>query len=299
MTKTMHLKESVAEAPVKKGNRWRVVVARPGQGSSGKYSAEMFKRDAHKIIAPGGQSFINHDDKRNPKDMIGIYPEGSYWSESDNAVVSELEVFSHWADFVEEVGPHCGISLYAMGEADEEGNVTAIIEDRLNGADLVARPGLIGSGLAEKLYESAISHSEPKRPVTVADEERNKLMEMEEKVDKALEILASLVADKAEKAAEAAQVTADAEAAKIAAEQAVSAYAAAVEAVDAAELFESQRKIILATAITGADVSELIESAKTVREEAIKSVSESKTQVEGRVLGSESKQFSLTQIAGK
>src|SRR5688500_9958403 len=101
MTTQIAIRESVTEAPVKKGNRWRVIGARPGKGSSGEYSTEMFRRDAHKIIAPGGQSFINHDDSRNPKDMIGVYPDGSFWSDEDNAVVSELEVFSHWKEFVE------------------------------------------------------------------------------------------------------------------------------------------------------------------------------------------------------
>src|SRR5690606_28787043 len=113
-------------------NRWRVIVAKPGVGSSGTYSEDLFKRDAEKIVPAGGQMFINHDDSRNPKDMLGTYPEGSYWDSEENAVVAEAEIFSHWKEFVEEVGPHCGVSLYAMGEADEEGNVTAIIEDRLN-----------------------------------------------------------------------------------------------------------------------------------------------------------------------
>lgn len=286
MTKQIHLTESVTEAPVKKGNRWRVVVARPGVGSSGTYSEELFRRDAHKIVPAGAQAFINHDSTRNPKDMLGVYPEPAYFDESENAVIAELEVFSHWKDFVEEVGPHCGISLYALGEADEYGNVTKIYEDRQNGADLVSRPGLIGSGIAEKLYESATSHSDTKPTVTVAEKERNN-MELEAKVDQALEILAGLVADKAEKAAEAVQVTADADAAKIAAESAVAQYAAAVEAVEAADLFESQRKDILAKAIEGADISALIESAKTVREEAVKAVTESADQgsAHGVVLG--------------
>ena len=288
MSKHLHLKESTAEAPVKKGKRWRVIVARPGKGSSGTYSEEMFRRDAENIIAPGGQSFINHDDTRNPKDMIGVYPEGSFWSEEDNAVVSELEVFSHWEKFVEEVGPHCGISLYALGEADEDGNVTKIIPDRLNGADLVARPGLIGSGLAEKLYESAISHSD-ERTAEVAGENRKKNMEKEilDALNGVKDALNALTSDKAEKATATAKVEADAEAAKIAAEQAVQAYSAAVEAVDAADLFESQRKSILAAAAKGEDVSELISEAKAVKEEAVKAVKESASQddAHGVVLG--------------
>lgn len=275
------IRESVTEAPVKKGNRWRVIVARPGQGSSGFYSEDLFRRDAHKIIAPGGQSFINHDDSRNPKDMIGTFPEGSRWSEEDKAVVSELEVFSHWKDFVEEVGPHCGISLYALGEADDDGNVTAINEDRLNGADLVARPGLIGSGLAEKLYESAKAQTVGEPSVTSAQEERK--LEMEKDVEErfgALEaLLTSLVTDKQAAQAEAAQVAAD----EKVVEERLGAYDAAVEAIEAAELPADAAKALRAEARKGTDVAPLIEFAKSVKDGEAQRIAEAADQ--GRDFG--------------
>lgn len=276
------IRESVTEAPVKKGNRWRVIVARPGQGSSGFYSEDLFRRDAHKIIAPGGQSFINHDDSRNPKDMIGTFPEGSRWSEEDKAVVSELEVFSHWKDFVEEVGPHCGISLYALGEADEDGNVTAINEDRLNGADLVARPGLIGSGLAEKLYESAKAQTVEKPSVTSAQEERK--LEMEKDVEErfsALEaLLTSLVTEKQTAQEATAQVAAD----EKVVEERLGAYDAAVEAIEAAELPADAAKALRAEARKGTDVAPLIEFAKSVKDGEAQRIAEAADQ--GRDFGS-------------
>lgn len=280
------LVEAIASAPAKKGNRWRVIVAKPGQGSSGYYSEEVLKRDAHKIIAPGGQAFINHESSRNPKDMIGVYPDGSYWDEVEKAVVSELETFSHWAPFVEEVGPHCGMSLYAMGESDEENNVTAILEHVQNGCDLVARPGLVGSGIAEKLYESALAGSEKKPSVTVAQrEDEGDNMELEAKVDKALEILAGLVAEKEKAVSAEAQVEADAKAVA----EAVTNVLATVKAVEEAELLDVQREAILEAAKTGADVAPLIESAKAVKEAAVKAVEESaKRELEegsGRVIG--------------
>lgn len=258
------IRESVTEAPVQKGNRWRVIVARPGQGSSGFYSEDLFRRDAHKIIAPGGQMFINHDDTRNPKDMLGVYPEGSFWDEDEKAVVAEADIFSHWKAFVEEVGPHCGVSLYALGEADEDKNVTAIIEDRLNGADLVARPGLIGSGLAEKLYESAIKKQDSDKPgVTAAQEERK--LEMEKDVEErfaAIEtLLTTLVTAKQTAQEEAAQVAAD----EKVVEERLDAYDAAVEAIEAAELPADAAKTLRAEARKGTDVAPLIEFAKTVK----------------------------------
>lgn len=262
---TKQLRESVAEAPVKTGNRWRVVVARPGQGSSGKYSAEVFRRDAHKMLPKGAQAFINHDESRNPKDMIGVYPDGGRFDEAEGVVVADLEVFSHWKEFVEEVGPHCGISLYALGESDEDGNVTAIIEDRLNGADLVARPGLVGSGLAEKLYESAIAQvSEEKPSVTAAQEERK--LEMDEKDREAIAALTTavqaLVTDKQAAQVEAAQATAD----EKVVEERLDAYDAAVEAIEAAELPADAAKSLRAEARKGVDVAPLIEFAKAVKD---------------------------------
>lgn len=273
------IRESVTEAPKKVGNRWRVIVARPGKGSSGTYSEDVFRRDAHKIIAPGGQMFINHDDSRNPKDMLATYPEGSYWDESEKAVVAEAEVFSHWKAFVEEVGPHCGVSLYALGEADEEGNVTGFIEDRLNGADLVSRPGLVGSGLAEKLYESAIQQSVKEASDTESlDHNRKEIME--EKLDKLIELMTSLVAEKAVKAEEAAQVVADSNAV----EAAVAAYDAAVVQIDAAELYPSQVDSLRKEAKAGKDVAPLIEAAKRVKSEAEEAVRS--TESAGRDFGS-------------
>lgn len=280
---TKQLRESVAEAPVKTGNRWRVVVARPGQGSSGKYSAEVFRRDAHKMLPKGAQAFINHDESRNPKDMIGVYPDGGRFDEAEGVVVADLEVFSHWKEFVEEVGPHCGISLYAMGEIDEDGNVISFTEDRYNGADLVARPGLEGSGLAEKLYEAARLASE--EPSAEPSAQERKEQEMDEKAIEAINALtaqvSALVSANTTKAEENAQVEANENAIK----EAVDAYAAKVEAIEAAResLLPSQVQHLMAEAKAGKDVAPLIEQAKAVTAEAKQVLTESAGA--GRTLG--------------
>lgn len=287
---SIKIRESVSEAPVRKGNRWRVIVARPGKGSSGSYSEDMFRRDAEKIIAPGGQMFINHEDSRNPKDMVAIYPEGSFWDEDEKAVVAEAEVFSHWKSFVEEVGPHCGVSLYALGESDEDGNITAIIEDRLNGADLVSRPGLVGSGLAEKLYESAkMVESNVEPGVTSAQETKGIKMDQETKDAFAAlhALIAPLVAKEEASVATAAQVEAD----EAAVAKAVESYDAAVKAIDEAELLPSQIDSLRAEAKKGNDVAPLIEAAKAVKADAIAQLGESATEDSGRVLGSAKSKF--------
>lgn len=266
---TKFLTESATEAPVKNGNRWRVIVARPGKGSSGTYSEDMFRRDAHKIIAPGGQAFINHESSRNPKDMLGIYPDGSFWSEEDRAVVSELEVFSHWKAFVEEVGPHCGISLYALGESDDDGNVTSIIEDRMNGADLVARPGLVGSGLAEKLYESAVQHDSEKPSAASVQEKEKEKMELEKIVADLAATVNTFIASQTSGQKAEAQAEVDAEAIATATVTAVEAYDAKIALIEGAReaLTKSQVASLREAAKSGSDVAPLIESAKATAAE--------------------------------
>lgn len=283
----INLRESVAEAPVKKGDRYRVIIARPGQGSSGFYSEELFRRDAQKLIPAGAQAFINHGE-RDPEKMVGVYPDGGYFDEAEKAVVGDLQVFEHWKAWMAEVAPHVGVSLYALGNADEEGRVTEILEDPYNGADIVARAGLQGSKI-DKLYESAVAAGSDKEPtVTVAEDERNKLMEKEilDALNSVKDSLAALVADKVQKEAEAAQVEADEKAIQTAVEH----YDAAVKMVTDAELFESQRESILAAAKKGEDVTGLVEAAKLVREEAVKAVTEQAAQggADGVVLGESS-----------
>lgn len=262
---SLQIRESVSEAPVKKGNRWRVIVARPGKGSSGTYSEDLFRRDAAKLIPAGAQSFINHGE-RDPEKMIGVFPDGGYFDEAEKAVVAELEVFPHWKEWVETVAPHVGMSLYAMGEADENGNVTAILEDAYNGADLVSRPGLQGSRIADKLYEAALSHSDEPAVNSAQEETRKEIME--EKLDQLITLMTSLVAKDETRAAEAAQVEAD-EAAVV---NAVEAYDAAVVAIDEADLLPSQVAALRAEAKKGHDVAPLIEAAKQVKEDALASV---------------------------
>lgn len=282
---SIQIRESTSAAPVKSGNRWRVIVARPGKGSSGTYSEDLFRRDAAKLIPKGAQSFINHGE-RDPEKMIGVFPEGGYFDEEEKAVIAELEVFDHWRSFVEQVAPHVGMSLYAMGEADEDGNVTEIYEDAYNGADLVARPGLAGSGIAEKLYEAAVSATEEKPSVTSAQENDRKDPIVEEKLDKLIEMITLMVAKDEAKVAEAAQVEAD-EAAKV---EAVEAYDAAVKAIDEADLLPSQVATLRAEAKKGADVAPLIEAAKQVKADALASLQESADEAPaGRIVESSSK----------
>ena len=277
--------EAVSEAPVKKGNgRWLVAIATPGQGSSGHYSEDMLKEYGPVAFPAGAKSFINHEGSRNPKDMIGTYPEGAYWDDSRKQLMGELQTFSHWQAFVEEVGPHCGMSIYMAGESDTDGNVTKLLEDRQNGADLVSYPGLEGSGLVEQMLESARAGSET--PPAALAEDTNDGKDATRMTDEQFTELKSMFADAiATKTAEA-QVTAQVEADEAAVAEAVEAFEAASELIDTADLTSAQKKALRAEAKKGSDVAPLIEAAVALKAEILQ---ESGAEVvAGRVVRAES-----------
>lgn len=264
---TKFFTEAIAEAPVKRDNgRWLVAIATPGQGSSGYYSEDMLKEYGPAAFPAGAKSFITHEGTRNPKDMIGTYPEGAYWDDNRKQLMGELETFSHWKSFVEEVGPHCGMSIYMAGESDKDGNVTKLIENRQNGADLVSYPGLEGSGLVEMLESARAGSTEP--TATSAEEitTGKDATRMEEKLDKLIELMTAFAATKTAEAQETAQVEADSKLA----EERIDAFEAAVEAIEAADLTPAQKKVLRVEAKAGNDVTTAIEAQVALKAEILK-----------------------------
>lgn len=92
------------------------------------------------------------------------------------------------------------------------------------------------------------------------------LKDLGAKLDSLADLMTKLVAEKDTAKAAEAQAKADEAAVK----SAVDAYEEAIEAIDAADLFESQVKELRQAAKAGQDVAPLIESAKAVKEEALK-----------------------------
>lgn len=270
-----------ASTLTKSGNRWKAVLAKGNQqGSSGFYSEDVLREYGPQALAPGAKAFINHDAARNPKDMIGVYPDGAYYEEGVG-LVGELEVFPHWKEFVETVGPHAGLSIYMMGESDDDGNVTSLIPDRQNGVDLVSYPGLEGSGLVEKLYESA--HAVSVEPgVNSAQEKRNKHMEEEIKALRAqIEALASALTSFITESKAATDKIAEAEAkakdVDEVVEEALKSYEEKAEAIAKAGLTETQATALREAARKGTDVAPLIEEAQKILVEVRESSAGSRT----------------------
>lgn len=256
MSKTILLTETTT-APVKtKGNKWMVTVATPGQGSSGFYSEELLKEQGPAALHPGAHSFIGHNPDRDIKELVGVFKEGGFWDEDSRTLKAELTVLDRWADFVEEVAPYVGMSIFFHGEADEEGNVTTLTPHPMNGVDLVARPGLSGSGLDERLAETLLAEA-----LSRATTEDNGNMELEQKVDALTEMISQFIASQ-NKQKEGDEIKPE----DLVAE-ALDKFQEAVAEIDKAELLPSQVADLRERAKRGEDVAPLIESAQRVNKE--------------------------------
>ena len=284
------LRESVAVAPTKTGKRWRVVIARPGQGTSGNYATEMLQEYGPAALAPGAKAFFDHDPSRSIKDMVGTYPDGAFWDATNQELVAELQPFKHWQDVIDEIGPHAEASIYMMGEKDEDGNVTRLIPHRTNGADLVGYGGLEGSGLKEQvesLLESARALDSSDKPSTDSVQEKEKA-KMEKEILEAIQGLAKsfdAFVTESKAVADNKQIEkANADTISTAVTEAVATFKGKAEAIKAADLLPSQVEALLAAAERGEDVAPLIESAKKVVEE-FKTVSLTESN-DGRSFGS-------------
>lgn len=161
---TLLTESAIAPTKTDSGN-WRAVLITPGKGSSGVYTEAMLKESGPTAFPKGTHSYIDHPvaegEIRSPKNLMGVLAEDAYYDESAGGLVAELQVMPHWKEFVEAVAPHTGLSIYAMGEGSYNDNGELVVESLTphtqNSVDLVSYAGRPGSGLAEKLYESALA----------------------------------------------------------------------------------------------------------------------------------------------
>ena len=274
------LHEATASPTSTKRGLWRAVLITPGVGSSGNWLEETIRRDGPRVLRAGARCFVTHNREENgepnPFMMWGTLASDSFYDESAGGLVADIQVLNSWIDRVEEVAPHTALSVFLMGESDEFGNITSILEDPQNGVDMVVYPGREGSALVEKLYESARIESQKNDAVKSAAEnnEPKGLSLMEKDVQDAFDAinakidsaLGSKQVEAEAKATEDAIADAVAEALKDHAEKAKTALAA-VEAAKA-DLLPSQVTALNESALKGEDVTASIETLKQFNAEA-------------------------------
>jgi hypothetical protein len=258
-----------AIAPVKAGDNWRAVLITPGKGSSGIYTESMLKEYGAQAFPKGTHSYVDHPvsegEIRSPKNLMGVLAEDAYYDEAAGGLVAELQVMPHWKDFVEAVAPHTGLSIYAMGEGNRNDDGDVVVESLVpniqNSVDLVSYAGRPGSGLAEKLYESALA-AQTSDNGTVAETATAPIPTNEEGIPNMDEIMAKLeemnVAIDAKFAAIAETLSPVEEPEEV---EEVSVEAVA-EALIAANLPEVSRKAVFESLRNGADLTAAIEGQK-------------------------------------
>lgn len=283
--------------------RWKAVFLTPGAGTSGVYSEDVLKKYGPAALKKGAKSFVTHNRLENgepdPFRMWGYLAEDAVY-EDGVGLVGEIQVLPSWRERIEEVAPHTALSIYLMGESDDDGNVTEFFEDVQNGVDLVSYPGRPGSGLVEKLYEAAqqiSANAENKNPAKVgANKEKEvsamELTELSEKVDALAESLNTFVTSvtpllESLKPAEVAELN----------------VADVVETVIEAKLPKASRKAILESVANGVAIADAIKSESERVAEIRKELSETVSTPEivgiGRVVVAEGeKQFSYAESVG-
>lgn len=242
---------------------YRITVIRPGQGSSGVYSAENLAESAA-LFAPGTHMFLDHPaatdrPERSVRDLAGVFLTEAQ-VEEDGSLSAVVRVFPSFNSIVREKFDAIGVSINAWTYAENDADNVVPPFAGVTSVDFVTRAGA-GGAITEVL--------ESENPTATPEEGH-----MEEKLDAVLEALAALTAtvtealkpkdeEKAkdeEKPAEDAPVPAEKPAEDEEDKPKKKAESAALAAykVAKADLPEASAERVLAALESGADVDELI-----------------------------------------
>lgn len=178
-----------------------VKIIAPGQGSSGYYPAEVLERDGPGVFKAGTKMYVDHPTpteeaerpERSLRDLAAELVSDARWEANGPAgagLYAEAKVFDPWKPFVEELAPHIGVSINAMGKyrvGEVAGQKTPIIDAIVaaKSVDFVTTPGAGGQILS--LYEAARSRVvEPQPHSGGEDVDETKLREAEAARDAAL-----------------------------------------------------------------------------------------------------------------
>lgn len=159
---------ALVEKSVRTDGTIPVKIITPGWGSSGYYSAEMLERDAPKFKA-GTKMYWDHptasEERERPerslRDLAAETVSDARWEpqgEAGPGLYAQAKVFSPYKSAVDELGPHIGVSIRALGKTQvgtAEGKVGKLISEisRVGSVDFVTEPGAGGQVL--QIFESA------------------------------------------------------------------------------------------------------------------------------------------------
>lgn len=139
-----------------------------GQGSSGYYSEDLLKEYGPKVFKAKMPSFMNHLKEgqdpweRDINALAAVLTEDAWYDPTEKALKAKIKVRKEHIDFVEDFKDSIGMSIFAVGTAEEGDSpetgeptniVTSFEEDVYNSVDFVVAPGR--GGKVGAMVESA------------------------------------------------------------------------------------------------------------------------------------------------
>lgn len=166
----------LVEKAVRKDGTVRVKVISPGWGSSGYYAADVLERDGPKVFKAGTKMYWDHPTKeeesqrpeRSLRDLAAELTEDARWegdSETGPGLYAIAKVFGKYREAVDELAPHIGTSIRALGKAangEAEGRRGPVVSQLVSAksVDFVTQPGR-GGQVVQALFEAARGLNEP------------------------------------------------------------------------------------------------------------------------------------------
>lgn len=159
----------LTEKAVSEDGKVPVKLIAPGWGSSGYYSPEVLERDVPEIFPKGTKMYWDHPTlseeaerpERTLRDLAAVLVSDPYYDEVGKdgpGMYAEAEVFEGFRQATNELAPHIGLSIRAMGvveQGEAEGRQGPIVSEMAVGksVDFVTEPGAGGKVL--ELFEAA------------------------------------------------------------------------------------------------------------------------------------------------
>lgn len=158
----------LVEKSVRADGTATIKIIQDGWGSSGYYPRDVLERDIPKVFPPGTHMYWNHATsseemerpERDLRDLAAVTIAPAQWLDgpAGAGMYTEARVFSGYAQTLDEIGDHIGVSIRGGGMSEpgevggRRGNIVREIT-RGDSIDYVTRPG--AGGAIVKIFESA------------------------------------------------------------------------------------------------------------------------------------------------
>lgn len=159
----------LVERAVREDGTVKLRLIQPGWGTSGYYNKKVLQRDVPRIFPQGTMMFWDHpteaEESQRPegslKDLAAVLVSTPKWDK--DGMYAEAKVFGQYREALEELAPHIGVSIRALGRSkpgSAEGRKGPIIEEIAVGrsVDFVTTPG--AGGRVAELFEAARSRTD-------------------------------------------------------------------------------------------------------------------------------------------